>query len=119
MVVEAEITILFQIVLYLNLIYLIQQQIKWFHGFLLVDKQWGLSVWDNSINTGSKEITFPISFLSNGYELLAIHHYERANDSFLCIKFRNMTKTSAILDFKDISGTNNLYGRAYYFSLGK
>lgn len=81
--------------------------------------QWGLSVWDNSINTGSKEITFPISFLSNGYELLAIHHYERENDSFLCIKFRNMTKTSAILDFKDISGTNKIYGRAYYFSLGK
>ena len=88
-------------------------------GLACSNKQWGLSVWDNSINTGSKEITFPISFLSNGYELLAIHHYERVNDSFLCIKFRNMTKTSAILDFKDISGTNNLYGRAYYFSLGK
>lgn len=90
-----------------------------FYGVDYSNRQWGLSVWDNSINTGSKEITFPISFLSNGYELLAIHHYERANDSFLCIKFRNMTKTSAILDFKDISGTNNLYGRAYYFSLGK
>lgn len=87
-----------------------------FGGLIL---QWGLSVWDNSINIGSKEITFPTSFLSNGYELLAIHHYERENDSFLCIKFRNMTKTSAILDFKDISGTNNFYGRGYYFSLGK
>ena len=86
---------------------------------LLMYQQWGLVVWDGSLNTGSKEIIFPTSFLNNGFELLAIHHYEKTSDSFLCIKFRNMTKTSAILDFKDISGTNNLYGRAYYFSLGK
>lgn len=59
MVVEAETTILFQIVLYLNLIYLIQQQIKWFHGFLLVDKQWGS---DYSDSNGEKLIIFPISF---------------------------------------------------------
>ena len=95
-------------------IYLIKQHIH--QPFI---RQWGLVVWDGSLNTGSKEIIFPTSFLNNGFELLAIHHYEKTSDSFLCIKFRNMTKTSAILDFKDISGTNNLYGRAYYFSLGK
>ena len=90
-----------------------------FYGVDYSNRQWGLVVWDGSLNTGSKEIIFPTSFLNNGFELLAIHHYEKTSDSFLCIKFRNMTKTSAILDFKDISGTNNLYGRAYYFSLGK
>lgn len=55
MVVEAEITILFQIVLYLNLIYLIQQKIKWFHGFLLVDKQWG------TIADTKRYIDFPLT----------------------------------------------------------
>ena len=60
MVVEAEITILFQIVLYLNLIYLIQQQIKWFHGFLLVDKQWGCAYTEFS-EDGIITVHLPIS----------------------------------------------------------
>lgn len=61
MVVEAEITILFQIVLYLNLIYLIQQQIKWFHGFLLVDKQWGMSEYTSLQANVDNTIKYPIT----------------------------------------------------------
>ena len=74
MVVEAEITILFQIVLYLNLIYLIQQQIKWFHGFLLVDKQWRYVDTQPPQNTDNI-ISFPIAFKTKCYLLIGVDSY--------------------------------------------
>ncbi len=65
MVVEAEIIILFQIVLYLNLIYLIQQQIKWFHGFLLVGKQWGYFRLEDNQKDIENIISLPLTVKNN------------------------------------------------------
>ena len=120
MVVEAEITILFQIVLYLNLIYLIQQQIKWFHGFLLVDKQWGTVSQSVSQET---EISFPINFKSNCYFIIGNDILDTTGNILTLFAFRNIN-TSVFIRNAVVFGKGGgiTFGQVkfcYYLTMGK
>ena len=120
MVVEAETTILFQIVLYLNLIYLIQQQIKWFHGFLLVDKQWGTSPWANK-NTDII-VKYPIAFKSDCYISLATIVQSETDGKSASVQIGTFTNKLTEIHFlyTNTNLVSIIYSlRSYWISIGK
>ena len=118
MVVQAEITILFQIGLYLNLIYLIQQQIKWFHGFLLVDKQWGTIP-----QSTENPINIPLTFVQEGYAAIATEIADPDNLRIGLVAIRLFNKYQVLLNGLSIDKNKVItYGEkrwVYYVIIGK